>query len=643
MAHRGIYSFDAGVSSTSGLGELPGGGAAAKKRQQELAAKAIPLWMKAAPRAAAKAYVERLNQLVVLAVGGGERRSATELLFDLTPLEISVTIPLSLAGFTIAQLQLPKGSVIIAERTGSKTPGKKLDISPSVKLEAGDKLVLRGTPHAIAGVAAHHKGQVVLLKPTESSAMRAHLKGEKESLSLASRELCDRLMPFIRKAQVVWQRQGNELRAAKTIQKSARGMLTRAQYAYELEGLRRLRLRGRLGARRYVAEIVRRQYEGPILNRRLLKHLSLPPSAASALQGMTFEDGEVSLFAVMCARRLRVAQSYKASINKLLGAAPEAKELGAPLTLLGILASGPVGVTARHIGSEVTMKALNLPPDVTVTHANINKVKKTIKGVRGLDPTQKLLKGDTLTLNAAVHRLAAVAEVKNGALSLALSSKSAQADAEALEKGRTLLLTVANKIAIWLQGAVRERVAQRARARRAHAALVIQLAFATFRVKQRLDDDARGVSKSFVNKSSLHKALGSTGSVRGAPSVFGSSSVLGGDTSAGFAGPSAIAPIGRGGGWGKLKLRHSVASKLGSKAKQKKRPMQREAKLKARNERHQGSPKRSPTGSFVARSRRVSREDQQVEAKSPPKAKRSDRSGEILVDQKRMHYATVAV
>ena len=123
------------------------------------------------------------------------------------------------------------------------------------------------------------------------------------------------------------------------------------------------------------------------------------------------------------------------------------------------------------------MKALNLPPDVTVTHANINKVKKTIKGVRGLDPTQKLLKGDTLTLNAAVHRLAAVAEVKNGALSLALSSKSAQADAEALEKGRTLLLTVANKIAIWLQGAVRAEVGLLARAlpRASHAVRLSRL------------------------------------------------------------------------------------------------------------------------------------------------------------------------
>ena len=32
-----------------------------------------------------------------------------------------------------------------------------------------------------------------------------------------------------------------------------------------------------------------------------------------------------------------------------------------------------------------------------------------------------------------------------------------------------------------------------------------------------------------------------------------------------------------------------------------------------------------------------------IDGMMSPKAKRSDRSGEILVDQKRVHYATVAV
>ena len=68
--------------------------------------------------------------------------------------------------------------------------------------------------------------------------------------------------------------------------------------------------------------------------------------------------------------------------------------------------------------------------------------------MRGLDGQQKLLKGDELTFSAQPHRLALIAEVKSGKLVLACPHKTAEA--EALAKGRNMLLTIANKVALWL-------------------------------------------------------------------------------------------------------------------------------------------------------------------------------------------------
>jgi hypothetical protein len=195
--HRGIYSYDPGVSSTDALSGVARG--TDKKRQHELAAKVVPQWVIAAPRAAAKAYVERLNGMLRVAASDKTHLSAAALLFDVSPVELQVSIPTSLNGLTVQQLQFPKGSV---STVGRIVDGKRKPLeNPQQKLDGGDVLVLKGTPHAIATVATVQAGRVVILKPKESAAMRAHLKDEKESLMLAAQELHDRLLPGIRRMQ----------------------------------------------------------------------------------------------------------------------------------------------------------------------------------------------------------------------------------------------------------------------------------------------------------------------------------------------------------------------------------------------------------------------------------------------------------
>lgn len=101
--HRGIYSYDVGIAASDSLTEVAG--AKGKKREQELIAKAIPQWVIAAPRAAAKAYVARLNEMLGVA-SSHSHMSAAALLFDVSPVELEVSIPTSLAGFTISQVCL---------------------------------------------------------------------------------------------------------------------------------------------------------------------------------------------------------------------------------------------------------------------------------------------------------------------------------------------------------------------------------------------------------------------------------------------------------------------------------------------------------------------------------------------------------
>lgn len=144
------------------------------------------------------ADVKRLNSML----GENNKMSAAAFLFDVTPIELHVQIPTALSGFSIAQLQFPKGSVVVTARLNAQK--KKLDKSPQLKLDANDVLVLKGVPHALATCCSVQGGQAVLLKPKESVAMRVHLKDERESLASAAQELHDRLLPHVRRQQLKW-------------------------------------------------------------------------------------------------------------------------------------------------------------------------------------------------------------------------------------------------------------------------------------------------------------------------------------------------------------------------------------------------------------------------------------------------------
>ena len=105
--HRGVHAFDEGPAASSSK---------SFKKKLELAAYYVPRWLAAAPQAAAKAYVLRLNSLAP------EKQTAAALLFDVSPHQLEVAIPSSFAGFSIAQLQIPKGTVVRRQEPSAMAP-----------------------------------------------------------------------------------------------------------------------------------------------------------------------------------------------------------------------------------------------------------------------------------------------------------------------------------------------------------------------------------------------------------------------------------------------------------------------------------------------------------------------------------------
>ena len=70
--------------------------------------------------------------------------AAASLLFDSKVTELSVRIPKSMVGFTIVQLRLPKGAIVVVSRHNAE--GKEQDLGPQQKFNEGDELVLKGKP-----------------------------------------------------------------------------------------------------------------------------------------------------------------------------------------------------------------------------------------------------------------------------------------------------------------------------------------------------------------------------------------------------------------------------------------------------------------------------------------------------------------
>ena len=453
--------------------------------ESALGGQIISTWIKAAPRAAARAYVSRIQCILPEA-----KLSAASLLFDSKVTELSVRIPKSMVGFTIVQLRLPKGAIVVVSRHNAE--GKEQDLGPQQKFNEGDELVLKGKPHVLAMhvAGASHSHAPTLLKPMEVEGMRSSLAGEREALVLAAQELHDRLLPCVRRKQLEWARRRLEEGAAIRIQNRARGKQARAKTSPHLDRIRRRKLMGCLATRKMMAVFSRQRLNGPILSGAVLKRLALPPDdlAARALDDLDMDGGgAASIFKnVYMARRVRVARAHEATVNKMLSAAPEASGDGnglkLPMRLIDILLGKEVTVTCR-VPCELVFESLQLPADVKCTKYGHEGAKnmKQVKGGR-VDPKLKLFKGDEVTLKALPHRLGLISEVKGGRL--CVSREHRTAEAEALQKGRELLITVLTNMATQLQAAVRRQIAVRAHGRRWQAALLIQYAFFQLMLRQ---------------------------------------------------------------------------------------------------------------------------------------------------------------
>ena len=417
-------------------------------RALELAAYLIPRWLLAAPRASAKAYVKRINSLLP----PSQRMSAAQLLFDVSTRELNVRVPAPLAGFTIAQFNIPRDMVVIVSRKGADK--KDLDKSTKSRVNADDILRLRGTPHALATVASMQVRDPVLLKPKEMEGMRTHLRAQKDSLAVAAQELHDRLLPRFYIKQRDWRERDHLGKSAVKIQARHRGKQCRRSMVGQIELVRLRVLSMRLAARRMGLNLMLARYNEPIVNRRLLRHLSKPSQNVAAspavdkqvrvldlaersdtpgasahadaagavgepliLQGDTVGAVDASFhvrtdaanvaagesFTVtdsfmygmgsfVTRKRVATARAYRNKLNTLLKAAPEAAELSLPLPLLALVATPPVvSVTAQLTVNEVSIGALTLPPDVHVEQMTINKQRIQLNN-RRLDQSQKLLK-----------------------------------------------------------------------------------------------------------------------------------------------------------------------------------------------------------------------------------------------------------
>jgi hypothetical protein len=150
------------------------------------------------------------------------------------------------------------------------------------------------------------------------------------------------------------------------------------------------------------------------------------------------------------------------------------------------------------VPNDSSLGALGIPiADINVVQMRINKHVQVIKSQYRLDKSLVLHRNDEMTLSAVPHRLALLVDARGEKLVLAPKPRM-QAAAE-LQKSHEMLTNLAQRLAKWLQSLVRIHIARRSRARRAHAALVIQFSFASFAVRRAIASDAL-VSTSFVRR-----------------------------------------------------------------------------------------------------------------------------------------------
>jgi len=429
------------------------------------------------PRDAAKAYVKHVNRLL------GSNRSPASLLFDDSPVELVVLIDAALAHSSVCALHVPKSiSLLAIARPGVR---KALDVDPRTKVEQADALTLRGSPHNLAEVAFRKptSKKPALASAKQAGELHAKLRGDRMALLAAAEDLQRRLLPVARRIASANRQRSREQRAASRIQAVLRGRSLRRQqsdsgvlveHRVRVAQARLLDQAGRMLARVVGSKLRLSSLQAPVY-----KQSRRPKDPPEPRLGLPRDLQAVLRYAPDAT----LARSYAATVNRILSAAPEAKQRQLPLSTLAILTSGPIELTAAVDSnlSSMTVSELKLPKGVGVVRYSVNgKRTLAIRPGLALDAT-KLLVGDDLTLRGLPHALPSVAEVKGGRVLLSKPKSRARSthvsSSDSLKRDHEKLLESAERLAIKLQKLARMQLAQRSNQRRAHAALVIQTAW----------------------------------------------------------------------------------------------------------------------------------------------------------------------
>lgn len=451
---------------------------------------------------AARSFAARINKVF------GWSRSAASLLLDGGAYDLVVHIDAAHDNSTLSALQLTRAvEVAMVRRPKAREP--LLGVASSIKVQQGDELKLRGAPHVLAGIATHKNGKLVLAPRMVRGKLGPVIRVERASLLAAAEFLHRRLLPRMRARAEEGKARRLAYRAAARLQAARRGQTLRRSHAGLLEAHRARVKAARLRSRKLLASLLRAQYQAP-----LCTAACFAPPTAEALEAsaearrawVALGGAEVAVAAARYSQLAGLARSHAASLNRYLGAAPEARKLLKPAagaataaaagsggggsqsqarSILGLLTCGPVELTATidRRGNNSTVGGLLLPRSVGVVRLRINGRQLAAPKNPTALATQKILEGDQVTLRGLPHHVAAVCEVKGGKfapLTIVPAKARKEEGAAKLKRERLWLLACAERLARSLQGLARGRLAMRVQHKQAHAALVVQIEWAQF-------------------------------------------------------------------------------------------------------------------------------------------------------------------
>ena len=439
------------------------------------------------PRArglAAASYAIRVNKTF------GWSRSPAELLYHEKPEDLVVQVDAAHDHSTVSALQLSRNITIVAVRR-PKSNKSNVGTLPSTKVEMGDELVLRGLPYHLAAVAVEKSKKLVLAPRHDRDKITKEIQRERQALICAAETLKKALVPVVRHKMESIRAKRRIHDAARRLQCVRRGQLQRRETKPMLEAHRATQRAAKLRSRRLMAALLAAVHDEPICTKACFEPTAVEEAVESLAAQRAWATSHPGL-SLRYTTQLATSKAHTASINRYLGAAPEAKKRkpALPLSPLGVLSTGALEMTAtvdKRVNN-MTVGQLALPKSVTVVRTTVNKRTVPVKNQTALN-AMKLLVGDALVLRGLPHHVAAVCDIKGGALCIT-PAKERKGGAE-LKRQRLSMVTSASRLASTLQGLARQKLALRLEHRQAHAALVIQIEWATFAAKKRQSELVR--------------------------------------------------------------------------------------------------------------------------------------------------------